>query len=91
MTNKSTKRWLDIQVMAKRIIFIIQNMPIGFDVFNFVGDKDLSLVEFIKKMSNNKPFTYEYKLDELSGYNPDYNADGTKFLEFEKYINNINK
>jgi dTDP-glucose 4,6-dehydratase len=89
LTNKSTKRWLDIQVMAKRIIFIIKNMPIGFDVFNFVGDEDLSLIEFIKKMSNDKPFTYEYKIDNLSGYYPDYNADGTKFKTFQILCNKL--
>jgi nucleoside-diphosphate-sugar epimerase len=90
LTSKSTKRWLDIQVMAKRIIFIIQNITIGFDIFNFVGNEDLNLIEFIRKISNDRPFTYEYKIDALSGYNPDYNADGTKFMDFyNKIINKI--
>lgn len=88
LTSKNTKRWLSITEMSKRIIFIINNMENGFNIFNFVGDEDLTLVEFIKKLSNNKPFTYEYKNTDLSGYNPDYNANGEKFLEFEKKINN---
>lgn len=83
LTNKSTKRWLDIEIMAKRIIFIINHMPIGFEIFNFVGDDDLSLVEFIKKICD-KPFTFEYKDETLMGYIPNYNANGTKFKEFEK-------
>jgi hypothetical protein len=70
--------------MAKRIVFIVTNMEVGVVIFNFVGDDDLTLVEFIQKLSNNKPFTFEYKIDTLSGYNPNYNADGTKFNEFKK-------
>ena len=89
LTSKSTKRWLEITEMAKRIIFIINNMKTGFDIFNFVGDDDLLLVDFIKKISNNKEFTFEYKINELDGYNPDYNADGSKFIEFRnKILNN---
>jgi hypothetical protein len=57
-------------------------MKIGYDVFNFVGDENLSLVEFITKLSYEKPFTYEYIKEEISGYHHEGNADGTKFLEF---------
>jgi len=86
LTSKATKRWLEITEMAKRIILIINNMKQGFDVFNFVGDEDLSLEDFIKKLSCGKNFTYEYKIDNLSGYNPDYNANGNKFLEFKNNL-----
>lgn len=89
LTSKSTKRWLEIEEMARRVIFIINNMEKGFDIFNLVGDEDLNLVEFIQKLSNNKEFTFEYKIDELSGYNPDYNANGNKYQEFEKSKNII--
>jgi len=89
LTNTTTKRWLDITEMAKRIVFLVTNMEVGVDIFNFVGDDDLTLVEFIQKLSNNKPFTFEYKIDTLSGYNPNYNADGTKFNEFKKKLNNL--
>jgi hypothetical protein len=74
--------------MAKRILLIICNMPNKFEVFNFVGDKNLSLDEFIEKMANSRKFTYEYIKDELSGYHPEANADGSKF---ENFLKNIEK
>lgn len=88
LSNKTSKRWLDIQEMSIRIIHIIKNMKIGYDVFNFVGDKNLSLVEFITKLSYGKKFTYEYIKEEISGYHHEGNADGTKFLNF--YKNTLN-
>jgi UDP-glucose 4-epimerase len=90
LSDKSKKRWLDIQEMAKRIVFIIKNMPHRFEVFNFVGDENLTLVEFIKMLSNGKEFTFEYKKDLIAGYNHSGNADGIKFnLFYNKY--NLNK
>jgi nucleoside-diphosphate-sugar epimerase len=84
ISNKTKKRWLDIREMARRIVFIINNMPQCFETFNFVGDENLSLVEFIEKLSGSREFTYEYKKDEMSGYNHECNADGTKFIDFGK-------
>jgi nucleoside-diphosphate-sugar epimerase len=84
LSNKTFKRWLDIEEMANRIIYIIQNMKTGYDVFNFVGNENLSLVEFISKLSNGKKFTYEYIKEEISGYHHEGNADGSKFLKFYK-------
>lgn len=82
LSNKTLKRWLNIEEMAKRVIFIIKNMPPGCEIFNFVGDDNLSLVEFISLISNNQSFTYEYKRDELSGYHHEGNANGKKFKDF---------
>ena len=82
LTTKTKKRWLDIREMAKRIVFIIKNMPNNFEVFNFVGDENLSLDEFIEKIAESRNFTYEYLKEELSGYHPEGNADGTKFKNF---------
>lgn len=84
LSNKTSKRWLDIQEMAKRIIFIINNMPTGNETFNLVGDDNLSLVEFIHKISNGKQFTYEYSKEDISGYHHEGNADGSKFYKFYK-------
>jgi dTDP-glucose 4,6-dehydratase len=84
LSNKSKKRWLDIQEMAKRIVFIIKNMPIGFEVFNFVGDENISLIDLVNKLSDNKPFTYEFFKEDIVGYNHEGNANGDKFLEFYK-------
>jgi len=86
LSNKTKKRWLDIQEMAIRIIYIMKNMKTGYDVFNFVGDENLSLVDFITKLSYGKQFTYEYIKNEISGYHHEGNADGMKFLEFYKII-----
>ena len=82
LSDQSRKRWLDIREMAKRTVFIINNMPRGFEVFNFVGNDSLTLVEFIKKLSNGNEFTFEYKTDFIAGYNHSGNADGTKFNSF---------
>jgi hypothetical protein len=75
---------LDIEEMAIRIIYIIKNMKEGYEIFNFVGDENLSLVEFITKQSYGKPFTYEYNKEEITGYHHEGNADGTKFSDFYK-------
>jgi nucleoside-diphosphate-sugar epimerase len=82
LSNKTKKRWLDIKEMAKRIIFIINNMPNKFEIFNFVGDKNLTLVDFIKIFSGDREFTYEYLKEEISGYHHEGNADGSKFKDF---------
>ena len=57
-------------------------MQIGFDVFNFVGDENMSLIDLIAKLSNNKPFTYEFFKNDINGYHHEGNASGNKFLEF---------
>jgi len=57
-------------------------MKIGYEIFNFVGDDNLSLVEFITKLSHGKLFTYEYKKEEITGYHHEGNANGKKFLDF---------
>ena len=82
LSDTSKKRWLDIREMAKRTLYIINNMPCGFEVFNFVGDENLTLAEFIKKLSDGKEFTFEYKTDSIAGYNHSANADGAKFNNF---------
>ena len=40
--------------MAMRTIFIKKNMPDCFEVFNFVGDENLLLTDFIDKFSEGK-------------------------------------
>jgi UDP-glucose 4-epimerase len=82
LSSSSSKRWLDIEEMARRVVFIIQNMQVGCEVFNFVGDKNINLVEFIRNCSNGRLFTYEFIKDELSGYHHEANADGSKFSGF---------
>ena len=86
LSNKTSKRWLSITEMARRTIFIIKHMPYGFEIFNFVGDENLNLVDFINKISGNKKFTYEYKKEEINGYHHEGNADGQKFKDFENNI-----
>ena len=84
---QTKKKWLDIEEMARRIVFIIKNMPVGFEVFNFVGDENISLIDLINKLSNNKPFTYEFFKTDINGYHHEGNANGNKFLEFYKQNN----
>lgn len=84
LSNKTKKRWLNIEEMAKRIVYIINNMPNKFEIFNFVGNENLSLVDFIKLFAEDREFTYEYLKEEISGYHHEGNADGTKFQIFYK-------
>lgn len=85
LSSKSSKRWLHVEEMARRVIFIINNMKVGYEVFNMTGDDNLSLVDFITILSDGKPFTYEYMIKEIAGYaNHDANMDGSKFLDFYK-------
>jgi nucleoside-diphosphate-sugar epimerase len=86
--NKTTKRWLDIKIMAERIVFLIKNMnEPACDVFNFVGDEDITLDELIKKMSNGKSFTFEYNDVNIKGYTSSADANGDKFRNFQiKYV-----
>ena len=88
LSTQTKKKWLDIQEMARRIIFIAKNMQIGFDVFNFVGDENMSLIDLIQKLSNNQPFTYEFFKNDIHGYHHEGNANGNKFLEFYNLQNN---
>ena len=84
LNNKTTKRWLDIEIMAQRVTLLIKNMnsPVC-EAFNFVGDEDLPLDELIKKLSNGKKFTFEYLEVNVKGYTSDGNASGDKFKNFE--------
>jgi nucleoside-diphosphate-sugar epimerase len=82
LSNKTKKRWLNIIEMAKRIIYIINNMPEKFEIFNFVGDENLTLVDFIKLFSKGREFTYEYLKEDVAGYHHEGNANGDKFKKF---------
>jgi nucleoside-diphosphate-sugar epimerase len=82
LSDKTKKRWLNIKEMARRVVFIINNMPNSFEVFNFVGDENLTLIEFIEKISGSREFTHEYIKEEMSGYHHEGNADGSKFKNF---------
>ena len=56
-------------------------LPDMFTVFNVVGDKNLTLEEFIRTFGTN--FTVEYNLKTLEqGYEPGFNADGSKLAHF---------
>jgi nucleoside-diphosphate-sugar epimerase len=90
ISTKTKKRWLDIKEMASRIVFIINNMPDYFEIFNFVGDENLTLIEFIQKFANSRDFSYEYLKEEITGYHHEGNACGDKFAKFRLKIKNIN-
>jgi nucleoside-diphosphate-sugar epimerase len=82
LSSSGSKRWLDIEEMARRVVFIIKHMPMGCEVFNFVGDKNIALVEFVQLFSNGRPFTYDFVKDELNGYHHEANANGSKFTHY---------
>jgi UDP-glucose 4-epimerase len=80
LDTTSRKRWLHIEVMAQRLITLINKWPeTACEVFNFVGDENLQLHEFISKFG--KEFTWEYMVrTHESGYFPESNADGAKYM-----------
>ena len=84
------KRWLFIREMARRVVFLVKNMPAGFEIFNFVGDENLSLVEFVELFAENRPFTYEYTKHEIAGYHHEANADGSKFADYYRRCSHEN-
>lgn len=78
--NNHRKRWLHICTMAERVTKVIENFSGSFEVFNLVGDENITLEEFARKF--NKNFTFEYKDLELNGYKTKSNADGSKLIKF---------
>jgi nucleoside-diphosphate-sugar epimerase len=79
--NNHKKRWLHICTMAERVVKVIENFSDNsFEIFNLVGDENITLEEFAKKFG--KDFTFEYKDLNESGYKTHSNADGSKLIAF---------
>jgi len=76
------KRWIHVNDVAhKTAMLAMSELPDSFTVFNVVGDKNLTLEEFIRTFGSN--FTVEYNLKTLEqGYEPGFNADGSKLAHF---------
>ena len=89
LNTYTKKRWINIEDVVIKVIFMIENIKnYTYDVFNFVGNDNLYLHEFIEKLSGNKKFTYEYFIkDDIKGYHHEANANGDKLINF---INTIN-
>lgn len=78
LDTRSTKRWLSIEEMALRVIRTINIWPESpFEIYNLVGDDDLSLDQFISKFGSNFTFEYTERVHE-KGYVPAMNALGLK-------------
>ena len=78
--NKDKKRWLNVEVMSERVLTVIENFTENFDVFNLVGDENLTLEDFAKLFG--KHFTFEYSNLNINGYQTTSNADGSKLKKF---------
>ena len=88
LDTRSTKRWLAIGEMAERVILTVNLWPeSSFEIFNLVGDEDLSLDQFISKFGTN--FTFEYvEKDHEKGYLSAMNALGVKLKHLLSKNNN---
>lgn len=81
LDTRSTKRWLSIDEMATRVIKTVNIWPDSpFEIYNLVGDEDLSLDQFIAKFGSNFTFEYTERVHE-KGYVPAMNALGLKLKD----------
>jgi nucleoside-diphosphate-sugar epimerase len=76
------KRWIHVKELARKTtMLVLSELTEMYTAFNVVGDKNLTLEEFISTFGSN--FTVEYNLKTLEqGYEPGFNADGTKLSHF---------
>lgn len=88
LDTRSTKRWLAIEEMATRVIRTINLWTESpFEIYNLVGDDDLSLDQFISKFGSNFTFEYTDRVHE-KGYVPAMNALGLKLKALLSKNNN---
>ena len=59
--TKDKKRWIHTSEVTRKLKYLFDFK--GYEVFNFTGDDNITLLEFISKHGDN--FTYEYRLDGL--------------------------
>lgn len=83
------KRWIHVKNLAQKTIDLMRaEWTEPFDVFNVVGDENVTLEEFISRFGIN--FTVEYNLKTLeNGYEPGFNADGTKLTHFLDSVRHV--
>lgn len=77
--TREKKRWLHVDDMCEKIFKVMNKFP-KFEIFNLVGDENLTMVEFISKFGTN--FTFEYSIEEDKGYCNDFNANGSKLFSY---------
>jgi nucleoside-diphosphate-sugar epimerase len=81
LDTRSTKRWLSVEEMATRVIKTVNLWTESpFEIYNLVGDDDLSLDQFISKFGSNFTFEYTERVHE-KGYIPAMNALGLKLKD----------
>jgi nucleoside-diphosphate-sugar epimerase len=77
--TRDRKRWLHVNEMCEKVYKVMQKFP-SFEIFNLVGDENLTMVEFISQLGTN--FTYEYMNESENGYCNDFNASGFKLYAY---------
>ena len=77
--TRDRKRWLHVNDMCEKVYKVIQKFP-SFEIFNLVGDENLTMIEFISQFGTN--FTYEYTTECENGYCNDFNATGFKLSSY---------
>jgi dTDP-glucose 4,6-dehydratase len=83
LKTKTPKRWISTDDICKITEHFIKREDDGFNVYNLVGSENLTLEQFIKKLSNEKSFTVEYDITAgQDGYVYESNANRDKLKNF---------
>jgi dTDP-glucose 4,6-dehydratase len=78
--NNHKKRWIHSTDMARKVFIVMDTFMGGFEIFNLVGDYELTMIEFIELFT--KEYTYEFVPYTQSGYLTSSNVSGEKLNSF---------
>lgn len=83
LETNNRRRWIHTTDVTRKLKLLLDFE--GYDTFNFVGDENITLVEFISKFGSR--FSFDHKLDnKLDGYKAGNNANGDKL---DTFINSV--
>jgi nucleoside-diphosphate-sugar epimerase len=74
------KRWLHVDDMCKKIHLLLKKEFPKYEIFNLVGDEDITPEEFISKFGDK--FKIQYNLEKTDGYCNNFNANGSKLSAY---------
>lgn len=80
--TKHKKRWLHVNDMCTKIHSLLNKKFPEFEIFNLVGEENLTQEDFISKFGTE--FKVRYELEEPNGYCNNYNAIGIKLSSYLK-------
>lgn len=74
--NNDKKRWIHSNDMARKVFEVIRIFGGGLEIFNLVGENELTMIEFIELFV--KEYTYEFVQYSQEGYLTSSNVSGQK-------------